>query len=496
MISVLLQFVWFTSVAAYQVPRIDSEENLTDSEPGGPFLIPLRRETVPIRRQGKIVTYKTSYSGVIHLGVPAQEFRVVFDTGSGHVVVPAAGCQSEACLVHKSYNLLESETAVAIKSDGAPLKPDELADEVTIGFGTGEIKGQFAKDHVCLGQVTNETHKRRGCLEMHIVMAVEMSTNPFKSFVFDGILGLGLPMLSLTDEFSFFHLMSNSNQVEAPQFGVFLTEGEEGEESEIAIGGFNPERTLGALAWSPVVLADLGHWQVNIKAVRVGGETLDICKDGTCRGVVDTGTSHIGVPIQQESALADMLTRDAGDLLDCRLAEAPVLEFELENTVLTLHPENYMRRLPLREGVNVGSAVVSVDDNQSSPVIPHKTLEENITNVTRHCSPRLMPVNMPEPLGPNLWILGEPVLHRYYTVYNWGKLEVGFSLANSRRNTLAPGKGGKGSLPEDVGHLLMQKALPDDESDGQMLMQSDLEVEDEPAVFVQVTFRVRSGALC
>jgi len=474
------------------MPKIDSDPEFDE-----PFLIPLRRETVPIRRQGKIVTYKTSYSGVITLGFPAQEFRVVFDTGSGHVVVPAAGCQSEACLVHKTYNLLESDTAVAIKSDGVALQPEELADEVTIGFGTGEIKGQFAKDHVCLGPASNnKSYPKRGCLEMHVVMAVEMSANPFKSFVFDGILGLGLPMLSLTDEFSFFHLMSQSSQVSASQFGVFLTEGEEGEESEIAIGGFNQARTLGPLAWSPVVLADLGHWQVTIKAVRVAGETLDICKDGSCRGVVDTGTSHIGVPIKQESSLADLLTRDAGDLLDCRLAtEAPLLEFELENAVLTLEPQNYMRRLPLREGVNVGSAVVSVDDNQSSPVVPHKTLEENVTNVTRHCSPRLMPVNMPEPLGPNLWILGEPVLHRYYTVYDWDKLQVGFSMANSRRNTVVT-KSGKGSLPEDVGHLLMQRVLDGNTGDeaGHLLMQNSLEAE--AAVFVQVKFFRHSGTLC
>jgi len=449
----------------FQTPVLNSlpEANASDlldidDVHDGPFLIPLRRETVPIRRQGKIVTYKTSYSGVISLGAPAQEFRVVFDTGSGHIVVPAAGCQSEACLVHRTYNLLESETGVAIKSDGVPLQADELADEVTIGFGTGEIKGQFAKDHVCLGAASTSSHDRRGCLEMHVVMAVEMSTNPFKSFVFDGILGLGLPMLSLTDEFSFFHLMSNSNQVAAPQFGVFLTEGEEGEESEIAIGGFNPARALEPLAWSPVVLADLGHWQVTIKAVRVNGVTLDICKDGTCRGVVDTGTSHIGVPIAQESALATMLTQDAGDYLDCRQAEGPVLEFELESGNLSLSSENYMRRLPLREGVNVGSAVVSIDENASAPSVPHRVVDENASNIVRHCSPRLMPVNMPAPLGPKLWILGEPVLHRYYTVYDWEKLQVGFSVANSRRNTMVPGQQhSKGSLPEDVGHLLMQK---------------------------------------
>jgi len=401
---------------------------------------------------------------------------VVFDTGSGHVVVPAAGCQSEACLVHKTYNLLESESAVAIKSDGTPLKPEELADEVTIGFGTGEIKGQFAKDFVCLGTTTlnqSENQSHSACLEMHVVMAVEMSTNPFKSFVFDGILGLGLPMLSLTDEFSFFHLMSNSQQVTAAQFGVFLTEGEDGEESEIAIGGFNPARCLDPLAWSPVVLPDLGHWQVNIKAIRVDGKLLDICQDGSCRGVVDTGTSHIGVPIKQEPSLAAMLSRDAGNLLDCRLAEAPTLEFELESTNLTLSAENYMRRLPLREGVNVGSAVVSVDDNQTAnPVVPHKPLDENATNITRLCSPRLMPVNMPEPLGPNLWILGEPVLHRYYTVYDWKALQVGFSVASNRRNVLgADYKIGTGALPEDVGHLLMQKQSRNTDVDATAFLQ-------------------------
>jgi len=45
-----------------------------------------------------------------------------------------------------------------------------------------------------------------------------------------------------------------------------------------------------------------------------------------------------------------------------------------------------------------------------------------------------MPVNLPEPVGPKLFILGEPVLHRYYTVYNWHDLRVGFSLANNHRN--------------------------------------------------------------
>lgn len=52
-----------------------------------------------------------------------------------------------------------------------------------------------------------------------------------------------------------------------------------------------------------------------------------------------------------------------------------------------------------------------------------------------------MPVNFPAPLGPNLFILGEPVLSRYYTVYDWERPQIGFGLAASRQN-IAAAEGG------------------------------------------------------
>jgi len=77
--------------------------------------------------------------------------------------------------------------------------------------------------------------------------------------------------------------------------------------------------------------------------------------------------------------------------------------------------------------------------------------------VKRNCSPRLMAVKLPAPLGPKLFILGEPVLHRYYTVYDWEKKRVGFSLANTVRNTVDPKSLGRGQLPKEVDMLLMQR---------------------------------------
>jgi len=468
--------------------------------PGQPLIVPLRRESVPVKRQGKVVSFKTSYSGAIAVGSPnPQQFRVVFDTGSGHVVLPGATCESDACLVHQRFNKTASNTAVPLNANGLPVPKGELCDQVDIGFGTGKIKGEFVRDQLCLGLPSDsaegaEPRQPSGqmCLEMNMVMAVEMSTQPFKSFNFDGIMGLALSSLALSDEFSFFNLVAKSGKVQSAHFGVFLTEGDvEGEESELAIGGYNANRALHPLAWSPVAMADFGYWQVRILAVRIDGQELDICRDGTCRGVVDTGTSHLGIPAPHDREVAALLTVDAGDLLDCRLARTPIMEIQLESINITLGAENYMRSLPLRDDVNMGSATgiaLGANDSQAAASVtsdPAHLSDKNQTTVASHCRPRLMPVSLPAPVGPKLFILGEPVLHRYYTVYDWKGLQVGFSLANNHRNNArsdpqvadtqealpdevdpsflmqrtSPGQALRGLAHHDVAHLMQQSVV-------------------------------------
>jgi len=463
-----------------------------ESKSDEPIIVPMRRESVPVRRQGKIVSFKTSYSGIISIGAPvAQEFRVVFDTGSGHVVVPSVNCESESCLVHRTYNVSASGSGVPINADGTQVPEEEMCDQVTIGFGTGQITGEFVRDQVCLGGENSSSRTNSSCLEMNIITAVEMTSQPFKSFLFDGILGLGLAKLALSEDFSFFQLMVK--RLPVPQFGVFLAEGDADGGSEIALGGFHHDKILHPLAWSPVAKSELGYWLVKIVAVRIDGEELDVCKDGTCTGVVDTGTSHLGIPSPFDLQFADLLTREAGDLLDCRLVNAPKIEYELESMNLSLSAHSYMRRLPLREGINVGSATALNSTNQTNvthaievPSEEPEVLDEAATNVTRWCRPKLMPVNLPAPVGPKLFILGEPVLQRYYTVYDWGQLKVGFSLANSLQNKADDPdsliSADAGELPDEVGHLLMQQSLSS----------SDAEVWDsDETVFVQTDVDVR-----
>merc|ERR1719221_543421 len=45
------------------------------------------------------------------------------------------------------------------------------------------------------------------------------------------------------------------------------------------------------------------------------------------------------------------------------------------------------------------------------------------------CRSLLLPVDMQEPLGPDVFIWGEPLLRKYFTIYDWSKKQVGFSVA-------------------------------------------------------------------
>jgi hypothetical protein len=372
---------------------------------GGLVKLPLTKQVVPVKRNNVVVSHKTTYFGTIQVGLPAQEFSVVFDTGSGHVIVPSKNCQSEACLSHRRYDPKKSSVGLDIDADGSPVEDDEKRDQVTVGFGAGEVMGEFAKDIVCLGlEESNGTGI--GCVEsMKLIQAIEMSDNPFASFAFDGVVGLGLSALSFQPEYSFLNMLGAQGSLAQPHVGLFLAHSDE-EESEISFGGHSPERLQSPLSWTPVYQPELGYWQISIKGIHLGGKPLDFCDGDECKAIVDSGTSHFGVPVPLLAPLQEALTTKhnvtENSTFDCRTAAAPDLEVDLGDFKLTLSTKDYARRIPF---------VVS-----------------NGAEGERICRPRLMRVALPQ-LGPKLFILGEVVLKRYYTVFDWGQKRVGFGLS-------------------------------------------------------------------
>jgi cathepsin D len=394
-------------------------------------IVPLQRQRVPVQNDDEMISFKSVYFGKIYLGAPTkQEFSVLFDTGSGHVIVPSANCESDACNRHNKYDHRLSATAKEVEYDGTPIVPGVVRDQVTVAFGTGEVTGQFANERLCLGTVALQPELSAdaskaatadaGCVDMRVVTATEMSHEPFASFSFDGVFGLGLDSLALAPEFSFFGMFKHSG-LSHHSFGVFLADNDE-DFSEISFGGPNPARLASPLTYSAVASPELGHWQVKVLALRIGNTTLDFCKDGTCRAVVDSGTSSIAVP---SSLVGHMKTRLDGSLrapfptadggVDCREAVGQPLEFDVEGGTISLGPGDYTR------------AAMKADDWDETRV-SEVALRERLGN----CHTTLMGFDVPEPLGPKLFILGEPVLRKYYTEYDLQNKRIGFGLARQQ----------------------------------------------------------------
>merc|ERR1719440_2184230 len=63
------------------------------------------------------VVHKTAYWGSMSLGTPPQEFSVIFDTGSGNLIVPDSSCKTAGCAPHKKYNSHSSTTSMAVTNE-------------------------------------------------------------------------------------------------------------------------------------------------------------------------------------------------------------------------------------------------------------------------------------------------------------------------------------------------------------------------------------------
>merc|ERR1719486_801072 len=311
------------------------------------------------------VVHKTAYWGTIQIGTPPQEFKVIFDTGSGNLILPSKECQGPGCAPHKKYSLSDSTSASKVvneKGEGS----------TNIFFGTGQIAGDYVQDQLCIGDSL--------CSQIRFIAAGEESDQPFSVCPFDGILGLGFKDLSMGDKFNIV-----DDLIPQSKFAVYLTD--DSSSSEITFGGYKPESLASDIIWAPV--SHQSYWQVAIDDITFDNKPTGLC-DGGCQVAVDTGTSMLAGP----SDLVDKLTGKLDIKSDCsNFNELPRLGFSLAGRVLNLAHDDYMDR--------------SNGDG---------------------CDFSIMQLDVPPPKGP-LFIFGDPFLRRFVTIYDKRGPRVGFAVA-------------------------------------------------------------------
>jgi len=376
---------------AAAIKHLSYRSNAAASAGADPLVVHLHKARPKVLAGSAVPDSVNLYVGSIFVGShDPQEFKVIFDTSSGHLLLPHYRCQSSSCKEHRQYEPKKSHTAVDVNADGSPVQKGKriatgkvTRDVVTVEFtqadlGTGAAQGVLVQDEVCIRAEAKTIG--RTCTNVAVLAAIKMEDAPFRVMPSDGIIGLGLSSLSTSPMCNFLQRFLAASPGMLPQFGMTLGP----DSGELYLGGQNPASMTGPLQWFPVTQPADGLWQVQIKAVRVGGRTVDRCHGG-CRGVVDTSASHLGV---QQASLPKLVAALVASPDANGVCSGPDLEIILDGLTICLQAQDY------------GDA---------------------------SCKPALGPLMLEEPKDGGVYVFGETVLRHFYAAFDWEALRVGFA---------------------------------------------------------------------
>lgn len=367
----------------------------------GPVTVPLQEYMSVFDSPGvghRKRVHVSEYYGRIAVGSPPQMFDVVFDTGSGNVVLPTVKCTEEVCVRHHRFQSKVSKTAVQLAyEDEEPLEPGQTdRDTTSITYGTGKLTGEYVRDNMCMGTTQG------ACASTDFLGVTTESRFPFIQLPFDGIFGLGLEGLSAGPNFNFVNRLIGSKSIKKPMFAFFLRNLKAEEDSEITFGGYREEKLMdGTINWLPVdkdEATDKGYWLVTMRDIVVNGTPLKICDDFSdspkCQVAMDTGSSlTMGPPTQMQVLLDAIGLKD-----DCsNAASLPTLRFQM-----------------VGGGGKIFEMVLDASD--------YSEHDED------SCATGFQAMELPPNLGP-MWVFGQTVLRKYYSVYDAQGWRVGVGQA-------------------------------------------------------------------
>ncbi|KAJ3170903.1 hypothetical protein HDU87_008669 [Geranomyces variabilis] len=311
--------------------------------------------------------------------IGGQTLQLLYDTGSADLWVPDASKPSLPGS-HK-YSPKKSTTY------------KKIGKTFNIQYGSGEAVGTTASETVTVagvkvtkqvfGDVTNE------------------GKNPQASD-FDGILGMGFTSIAADSSTTWFENAVAQNTVPKSVFAFYLNSASSG--SELYLGGYNSKRYTGSISWVPI--DQPGYWQFALNDITVGGQSINPSLN---EAIADTGTSLVVGP----SADVDSINQAIGATLDssqgiytidcsARSSGADVA-FPLNGFTAALTANEYI-----------------LDDGQGG------------------CISTFAPLD-----GLPVWILGDTVLRKYYSIYDLGDVSNGYSGARIGFAT---------ATPKDPGH--------------------------------------------
>lgn len=336
------------------------------------------------------------YYGTLKIGTPAQEFQVVFDTGSADLWVPATACltKSTNCAAKTAYD----ETASSSFSKVA----EGAKSDFNIVYGSGPVTGKFgvetitvADDYTVEGQTFAQVDSTKGL------------GGVYEHAKFDGILGLAYPAISRDPGVNtFIANLKEKKVVESGKFAFYLGDNSDG---ELSIGGHNPERMQGEINW--VDLACAAYWLIPMEQVKFGDTVITTGRTG---GIMDTGTSLIYGPQKQVLGMVKTIKNaqyypQVGLYnIPCN-TELPALEFTIGEEVYDIPGEKLMVKDDSEKFCFFTIAVMQFAANSESDTLDEELEEKVVDEINNLVGPK--PTSpIPKEFSGNTWLMGDVFL--------------------------------------------------------------------------------------
>ncbi|KAI8638840.1 aspartic peptidase domain-containing protein [Parasitella parasitica] len=317
----------------------------------------------------------SGYYGEISIGLPPQNFNVIFDTGSSDLWVVSSQCTSNVCKSHQKFDLHSSNTYQESEEDNEGV--------VQVEYGTGSIQGHVGTDVVALAN--NEIVLQ----DQVIVDAFDISRD-FIGSPFHGIFGLGLNGLSSSTRSSPLYAMIDQDLIQEPIFAIYSQHNA----GEIDFGSVDKNRYHDEIHYVETI--DTSYWMMSMNKVQFESQIFDNRK-----AIIDSGSTLIIMPSLDAIAYHSQIegAHSNGDgtwSFPCKAVKRlKPLTIQLDDAVLTIPAE--------------------------------KLFLTPISSSSKKCLSGISGQKMDQ--DDNTWILGDVFLKHFYTVFDVGNNRLGFATA-------------------------------------------------------------------
>ncbi|CAH1400125.1 unnamed protein product [Nezara viridula] len=359
----------YSAPAAQDLPRIKLEEDYSENtiiykgqnDIHGNYRRAKRSTVIKI----PLKNYKNyQYHAKVKFGSNNQEYKIMFDTGSGFTWIPKKHSEENTCA--KKYKHFESNTF------------EDFHTVMTTVYVKGEATMKLGSDSVTIGNmvVNNQT--------LGLAIKSDCEGNEYEGII-------GLSFLSINHS-SIIQNMLSQGLIKEPVFAFYLNRNHGSTDSELTIGGYNTDHIKNDQL-NPIQVTDPEHWQVPIEMVRFGKQVIAVYQ----KAIIDSGSSLIVAPFKFLQCFIDIirksynidLKRQENGLLSFKRNQSlklPNITFVLGNNLYTLTEKDY-----------------TIENDQD--------IEISISFID---------------YSSDTWILGDLFLQKYYLVFDYGRRTISF----------------------------------------------------------------------